>query len=244
MVDAISLEKHTASKFDKRKSLVIFGTGDTAVMAADYFEYESHYSVVGFTVDREYIKKEKFLGVGVIPFDEVTNRFPPGYCDMFIAVGYKDLNRLRSTKFYEAKRKGYFLASFISPNTYIGRNVKMGENVMIQEKNNIQHGCLVGDDVILWAGNHIGHGTQLRDHVYIASHVVVSGSCYIGDYSFLGVNVSLSERVTVGPLTLVGAGVHLYKSVPGGMAYVVKKNFEERRFDELSERAQAMFMAR
>lgn len=44
-----------------RKPLVIFGSGDIAQLAHYYFNTDSNYEVVAFTVDASYIKESDVL---------------------------------------------------------------------------------------------------------------------------------------------------------------------------------------
>ena len=47
---------------NKNYKLVIFGNGQIAEEAYNYFQNDSEYEVVGFVVDDKFIKKNKFMG--------------------------------------------------------------------------------------------------------------------------------------------------------------------------------------
>ena len=83
--------------------IVIFGTGQIAEVAEFYFTYDSDYNVVAFTVDSEFITEDQYLGRPIVPFEEVTQRYPAAEYGMFIAVSYSGLNALRAAKFDAAK---------------------------------------------------------------------------------------------------------------------------------------------
>ena len=55
-----------------RKPLVIFGSGDIAQLAHYYFNTDSNYEVVAFTVDANYIKESEFCGLPVVVFEDVA----------------------------------------------------------------------------------------------------------------------------------------------------------------------------
>ncbi len=42
----------------KTKKLVLIGAGEFAEIAYEYFTYDSSYEVVGFSVEKEYLKKQ------------------------------------------------------------------------------------------------------------------------------------------------------------------------------------------
>ena len=94
--------------------LIIFGTGDIAQIANYYFETDSEYEVIAFTVDKEYMQRSVFENKPVIPFENIEETFSPDLYQMFIATSYAQLNKIRTAKYKEAKRKGYKMASYVS----------------------------------------------------------------------------------------------------------------------------------
>jgi sugar O-acyltransferase (sialic acid O-acetyltransferase NeuD family) len=223
------------------KNLIIFGTGDTAEIAFDYFMNESDFRVVAFTVDDRYMKSYDFLGCPVVPFSLINHKFNHIDHSMFIAIGYKSMNRLRAIKYKEALWMGYNLASFISPYAYVGRNVKIGSNCFIMEKNNIQYGCTIGNDVLMWASNHIGHGSTIKDHVYISSNVTIGGFCTIGEYSFLGINSTVSDKSMIRKYNLIGANTFVSGETYAKKIYSVKSEKQYREFNTLFGENNEMF---
>jgi acetyltransferase-like isoleucine patch superfamily enzyme len=193
--------------------LIIFGTSDIARCAFEYFTKDSLFEVVAFTIDSSHIKdQEKFLGLPLIPFEEVQTFFSNKDHYAFVAVGSQQLNRLRSEKYEQFKKKGFNIASYVSSKAFVWDNVFIGENCFILENNVIQPYSEIGNNVTLWSGNHIGHSSIIQDHVFISSHVVVSGFCDIGEYSFLGVNVSVGDTIKIGKDNYISMGTAVTKS--------------------------------
>lgn len=200
-------------------NIVIFGTGDIAELARFYFDHDSEHTVVGFTVDREYMTGDTFKGLPVVPFDEVSARFPCDSHQMFVALSYAKVNGVRTEKVAAAREKGYRLASYVSTRATVFPGLEVGENCFILEDNTIQPFARIGDNVTLWSGNHIGHHSQICDNVFIASHVVISGGVTVGERSFIGVNATLRDHVTVGREVVVGAGALLLEDAPDRAVY-------------------------
>lgn len=189
-----------------KKPLVIFGTGDIAQLALFYFNTDSEYEVVGFTVDSAYMTKTTFCELPVIAFHEIIRHFPPEKSEFFVALSYSKLNGVRKEKYLAAKTLGYRFASFISSHSTILNGGRIGENCFILEDNTIQPFVTVGDNVTLWSGNHIGHHSIINSHCFIASHVVISGGVVIGEQSFIGVNATLRDHIKIGEKCVIGAG--------------------------------------
>lgn len=203
--------------------ILIFGVEDTAELARYYFEHDSPHEVVGFAVDRKYLPpEEKFCGLPVVAFEEAEHAYPPDRHEMFVALGYSKINRLRAAKVDEAKSKGYRLASYISSRASVLTNEVIGENAFILEDNTIQPFARIGRNVTLWSGNHIGHHAVIGDHVFVASHVVVSGRVRIGDYCFIGVNATLRNAISVGESCVIGMGALLTSDCEPDGLYPVK----------------------
>ena len=96
------------------KDLVIFGAGDIARLAHVYFTSDSGYRVAGFAVDRAYRTADTFETLPLVDFEDVERHFPPAAHDMFVAVSYAKMNRVRTAKYEDAKRRGYALATYVS----------------------------------------------------------------------------------------------------------------------------------
>lgn len=199
--------------------LVIIGDGEFAEIAYEYFTHDSAYEVIAFSVEKAYLKKQEFYGLPVYPFENIEQHFSPADCEVFVAVTYTQLNRVRARLYAEVKKKGYKCASYISSRAFVWRNATIGENVFIFENNVIQHHVLIDDNVILWSGNHIGHRSVIEKHCYLASHIVISGYCTIREYCFLGVNSTLADHVTVEKDCVIGAGAVILRNTEPGKVY-------------------------
>ncbi|WP_300394269.1 acetyltransferase [Henriciella sp.] len=204
------------------KPLVIFGTGDIAQLAFTYFEADSDYDVVAFTVDSEYLESSEFCGRPVVDFESVAERFPPENHRLFIALSYANVNALRKSKFEAGRAMGYQFASYVSSRASILNEGQIGENCFILEDNTIQPFVCIGDNVTLWSGNHVGHHSTIGDHCFIASHVVISGGVMIGSQCFIGVNSTLRDHIVIGERCVIGAGALMLSDAEPEGVYVAK----------------------
>jgi len=202
------------------KKIVIFGEGLYTEIVNQYFSDSDEYEVVAFTKDRDFINGDKYLGLPMVPFDEILEMYPPSEFVMHIALSYTDMNRLREKKYYEAKAKGYELVTFISPKCSWMTKEQVGDNCFIFEDNTVQPFVKIGNNVILWSGNHIGHHSEIKDHNFISSQVVISGQCTIESNCFVGVNSTIAHGVKIGKACLVGAGSIITKDTEEESVYV------------------------
>lgn len=198
---------------DKLKKVVIVGAGELAMIAYEYFTFDSSYEVVGFAVEREHMDGDTLYELPIIPFEEIQEHFPASQFEAFVAIPASQLNRLRTRLYLAVKELGYTCATYISSRAFVWRNAKVGENCFIFEDNTVQPFVEIGNNVILWSGNHIGHRTVIEDNCFLSSHVVVSGYCRIGNSSFLGVNSTFNDHVTVARDCIVASGSLVSKSL-------------------------------
>ena len=202
------------------KNLIIFGTDDMAEVIAYLFEHDSDYRVAAFTVDRAYREGDSLFGRPLCDFETVQEVYPPEQYEMFIAIGYSQINRLRARKYQEAKAKGYRLATYISSHaTCFPPMEDIGDNTFIFEDNTIQPFVKIGSNVILWSGNHVGHHARIGDHAFVTSHVVLSGRTVVGDYAFIGVNATVHDHVQIGEGCVIGSGALITRDTEPGAVY-------------------------
>ena len=219
--------------------VVIFGSEKLAELAHFYFTNDSPYKVAAFTVNESFIKEKEFMGLPIVPFEEIEKCYPPDKFKMFIGVGYRRLNTIRADKYNEAKNKGYELISYVSSKATHWGDTEIGDNCFILENQVIQPSVRIGNDVILWSGNHFGHNVVIGDHCWIASHVVVCGGVSIGPYSFIGVNATIRDDVTIGRECIIGAGALILNDTPEKAVYIAKSTelyrLDSTRFERMMD---------
>lgn len=202
------------------RPLVLVGAGEMARIALEYFEHDSDYDVVAFSVERAHLKEPSIEGRPVLPYEDLPATYPPAAAELFVAIPATGLNRLR-TRFYEdGKRRGYRFATYVSSRAFVWRNARIGENSFVFEHNVIQPFVTVGDNCILWSGNHVGHRSVVHDNVFVASHAVISGYCEIGRGSFVGVNATFNDGVKVAADNVIGSGALVVRDTEPGKVYV------------------------
>lgn len=216
--------------------LIIVGTGLFAEVARSYFDEFSNYNVKLFSCHARYKKSNTIYGLPLIEVENLVDNYSPEKYDVFIAIGYGKMNKMRQSVYEEIKDLGYQCATFVHPEVKIWDSTLLGDNVFIFEDNTIQPFTTIGNNTILWSGNHIGHHTTIGDHCFISSHVVISGSCSIGDNCFLGVNATFHDGLHIGAENLIGAGAIISRDTKPKEVYVpdstdvYRKNSEEIGF--------------
>lgn len=219
------------------QKIIIFGIGKMGQLAHFYFSQDTCHEVVAFTIDREYINDSTYLGLPIVPFDDVVNQYPPAEYKMFVAIGYTNLNTVRAEKYFMAKNLGYTFVSYFSSKITHWQETQIGENCFILENQIFQPFVKIGNNVVIWGGNHFGHDVEIGDHCWIAAHVVLSGGVTIGDYSFVGVNATFRDNVKIGCECIIGAGAIMLRNAEDKQVFISKPTelypLDSERFEKM-----------
>ena len=194
------------------KKIIIFGTGELA-QRIFYYLQDSDDQVVAFCANKSKIDKEELLGLPIITFENIEEKFPPSEFSMFIALAYSEMNKKRTKFFEEAKSKGYELYSYIHPSTKIWDKFEMGENCFILANNVIQPFVKIGNNVLIGSNNLISHNTTIDDNCFITSNVTIGGHVTIGKKCFVGLSSTINQRIKIGNECIIGAGTIISKNV-------------------------------
>lgn len=188
------------------KPVVIYGNGTVAETVHFYFTHDSAVEVAAFTVDPQFMQEDDLLGLPLIPFDQITARYPPADFDMFIGVGHVRINRVRAAKYNEAKQLGYRLINYISSKAITWPGLEMGDNCKIGTGAQISPFARLGSNVNIGGGSNVGHHTVIKDHVSLAPRVTIAGTVVVEPFCLIGANATIRDRVTIARECVIGAG--------------------------------------
>ena len=187
------------------EKVIIFGEGGLQELAHFYLQRDEKYEVVAFTADAEYIEHNSYLGLPLIPFEEIKTYYPPDKYKMFVPLGYRKNNHIRAGKYFAAKEKGYSFISYISPDSVCYAN-SVGENCFIFEGAIIQPFTSIGNDTILTNGSTISHHSKVGNHGFVAPKAVICGLSEIGDYTFIGAGATVAQGRCIADHNIIGMG--------------------------------------
>jgi sugar O-acyltransferase (sialic acid O-acetyltransferase NeuD family) len=203
--------------------LVIFGAGKVAEVVFRYLRLQSDYEVVAFTCDSAFIPSGgTFQGLPVVAFDTVSQHYPPGEHEMIVAIGYHGLNRIRRSRYEQARAQGYSLASLVSRNARCGDWLVCGDNCIILDGAVIDPGVRLGNNVVIWSDALVGHHSVIEDHCWVAGHAVFGGSATLGSGSFVALGAIVGNDVAIGAESFLGAGAVVTKCADAKSVFVAR----------------------
>ncbi|HKW92527.1 MAG TPA: acetyltransferase [Methylomirabilota bacterium] len=198
--------------------VVLFGNARFAETNYFYLTHDSEHDVAAFTVDRAYIQGRELLACPVVPFEEITQHYPPEEYLMAAPLGLKRVNHLRAEKFQQAQAKGYRLVTYVSSRAVTWPGAAVGENCYVYENAVLKPFARVGRNVIIETGSVVGHHTDIQDHCFLGPNSVVLGECIVEPYCIIGANAMVREGVTIATGCIIGAGALITRNTrPGGV---------------------------
>lgn len=204
------------------KPIVLFGTGKIAEVVLHFFLHASDRTVVACTVDQAYVPGPEWKGLPVVPFDELVQKYPPAEYDLFVALGYQDMNALRAGRCAQARALGYTLASCVHPQSGIPADCIHGDNCFIMHHTMI-HPCVkMGNNVFVWSGTMIGHHSVIGDDCWFTSCANISGVVTVGQGCFFAVNSTVGHGVRVADRCFIGANALVTQCTESEQVFIVE----------------------
>lgn len=193
-----------------------------AQVARFFFLRDSDYQVIAFTVDKKYNLNPVFCGIEVIDFEDIEKKYSPEEYEMFIGVGPNKMNTIREKKYYEAKEKGYKLASCVS--RYAICDSPLGENTFIGDYAVINPFVEMGNNNFFYEFSLVNCNSIIGNNCYFSPRSIVSTFAKIENNSLIGAGAIIKTSVTVAEKTLVGASCYISKNTEKNGVYGEKSS--------------------
>ena len=196
---------------DNRR-VVVYGAGDYAKV----FYYEvvrtEAIKIDAFCVDEEFYKEGLTLfDIPIYSVERIREYCSPNNHEMLVLCGYVNM-RLRKKMFDNAKRQGYVLGNYISPDACVEKGVIFGENNIVFSNSFVGANGRMGDDNIIRQNVYLGHDFLIGNHNIISAGSTIGGNCRFFDLTFCGLGVTVINSITVGNENLIGAGSVVVKN--------------------------------
>lgn len=185
--------------------IILAGNAITAGILYFYLRGDSRYEVIGLTVDDEFLPLGGIDGLKAVGLSEVATAFPPEQCQVIMAAGYNDLNRVRESLFSRLKNMGYAIETYVHPDARVYTGFPLGEGSVVLPGAVIEPYVRIGANTMVWCNVTLAHHCNLAENCWIAAGTVVSGQATVLRNSFIGVNATIVNEVTVGEYNIVGA---------------------------------------
>lgn len=218
--------------------LIIIGTSTTAQTIYSFITKYKLYEVIGFAVDRKYIKESNFCGLPVYALEELN---PKSDYNIFVALQWNRLNADRRFVYERLKSQNFKFVNIISPNAIVNGKLE-GDNCWIADLAVIDFGSKIASNVFVKVGAYIGPNVIVNEHCFIGAKSMIGGASIIGTQTFLGLNATIFDTVEIGEKCIVGACSIVKRNLPNYTKITSDiDNFKVKTYNEVEIENKLMF---
>jgi len=140
--------------------------------------------------------------------------YTPHPNDVFVTGIGSPVGRRKSTDLL--RQKGAKFIRFVHPTALVGRNVVLGEGVVLMAHVNLTCDIQVGDFTVFLSLSGAGHDAQIGSYCQVSSGCDLMGGVVLGDEVLLGSGARVLPRVKVANNAIIGAGSVVLSRVAAG----------------------------
>lgn len=188
--------------------LGIFGAGSLGKEILDIVSTKIERWNEVFFID-DVIAEREISGIKVYRYNEIK-KYTGEQLEVIIASGEP---YYREKMFSKINNDGYHCATVVSdsaylasecklasgcivfPNTYIGVNVSLEENIIIHAGARIESNCNIGKHSFISLGAFVGADTSIEKGSFIGPNSSVKDHLYIGEYAVVGMGAVVNKNV-------------------------------------------------
>ena len=206
------------------EQIIIYGTNMQAQALYKMITQEQQAKVCAFVVDSNYKKFDEMLGLPVYEAEKMRELFPPEQYQVCLSFGYKNMVRNREEKFWQCKKQGYTIYTFISKNAYVytsdieeGCNiypgttimpfVKIGKGCFIEAGCTIAHHTKIGSFNFIAPGAHFCGDVKSGRNCFFGGACEVVNSCELADFCFIAAGTKVSRDLSAETAIMPAASV-------------------------------------
>ena len=199
------------------KNVLIFGASGHGSVVLDTLERSPEFSPVGF-VDSFKEKGTKINGYEVLgtEFDlpEIIDRFK--VFGGIIAIGDNWGRRQMADRINDVI-PGFKFVSVVHPTACIGKDVRLGDGVVLMPGVIVNANSSIGDHCFLNTRSSLGHDGIMDSFSSLAPGVSTGGNLFLGSGAAISIGSSVIEGVRIGSDSVIGAGSLVLEDVPAGV---------------------------
>lgn len=194
------------------KHLIIHGCGGHARSVADV-AMSAHIQQITF-VDRHAQESEKIFGFPVLKIYNEAQQYSSWH---HVAIGNLEKKAEIFTQLFNSQED---ITSIISPQAYIGQEVKLGVGVFIGHGAHVGPLAYIGNNSMINTHAVIEHESRLGAHSHIAINATIAGRCQIGNFVFIGAGATIIDGITICDQVIIGAGAVVVSHITEPGLYV------------------------
>jgi UDP-N-acetylbacillosamine N-acetyltransferase len=213
--------------------IYIFGAGGHGKVVSDILRMIGS-CVVGFVDDAAHRYREPVLGLPVIGFDSLLEKYE--HRDVTsVALGVGD-NSARWQVAGRCRSNGVGILTAVHPDAMLSRFATVGLGTVAMPGAIVNADAELGLGVIINSGAIVGGGCAVGDYAHISPKAALGSGARIGDFAHVGLGAAVLPGIKVGARSVIGAGAVVVHDIPDG---VVAMGVPARIYSRAGGRASA-----
>lgn len=185
---------------------IMLGAGGHAVSISNLMEENDQ--KIDFVVDPIFGKKggSFWNAIAVMESDENLSNLDPKSVDLVIGFGHSHKNSKRRELYRHLQSLGFYFPSIISKNAYISETAQIGMGCQIMYRTYVGPNVIIKDDVIVNTGAIVEHDCFVNSHVHLAPASCLCGGVKVGEAAFIGAGSTVVPEMDVPKKFFLNAG--------------------------------------
>jgi len=189
-----------------KKKLIIFPFNGNGIEALDCVNYDE-FEFIGF-IDDDVSKKS-------IEYTVHSRKILSKFSEFFVLAvpgspaSYRNREAIINSLDLDENR----FISIIHPDTFLGRNVKVGYNCLIMPGVVLTSNAVIGNHVCILPNSVIHHDSIVGDYTLVGSNVVIAGQTTIGKNCYIGSGTNIINDIRIEDYSMLGLGSNIIKDV-------------------------------
>lgn len=195
----------------KKKGIFIIGAGGHAKTCIDIIESGKIFKILCL-VDKKISKDKKILNYRVIDEKIFLNQ-KLKKANIIVGVGQIKNPDLRKIIYNFYKKKGFKFPNIISKFSYVSKNTKLSDGILIGHGAVINTSSKIGSNCIINNQSLIEHDVVIGSNCHISTGSILNGGVKVGSNTFIGSGSIIKENVKIGNNCIIGSGLNIKKDI-------------------------------
>ena len=192
-----------------KKKIILIGGGGHATSILNLIDRnQNKQEVIGYTDKKKTNLKIKYLGNDLNLLRRKNN-----FSNTFLVMAIGAHVELRSKLFEKYKSKNFRFLTIIDKSAVIGMNTKILEGSVVFPQTCIGPEVYIGQNVVIHSGSIIEHNAKVLSNSYIAPGAVICGHSKVEKNVLIGAKSCVLENIVVKQGCKLGAGAVMIKSI-------------------------------
>lgn len=201
-----------------KKDVILYGAGGHSKVLIATIEAEGIYKIKGLLDDNPLKHGQINYGYSILGGGERLEYLKKsGVQQAIIAIGD---NPIRKRIYLLLKESGFAFINAIHPSAVVLRGLKISEGVLIAPHAFVGADVHLGLNVVVNVGAIVGHDCRVGPFVFIGPHVTLGGSVTVQAHAYIGMGASIFPGVSVGKNAIIGANTLIRHDVPANAKVV------------------------